>query len=31
MNTLDDLIREQEAAFLERTPRSQAMWARPAT
>ncbi len=26
MNTLDDLIREQEAAFLARTPRSQAMW-----
>jgi glutamate-1-semialdehyde 2,1-aminomutase len=26
MNTLDDLIRAQEATFLERTPRSQAMW-----
>ena len=26
MNTLDDLIRDQEAAFLARTPRSQAMW-----
>jgi glutamate-1-semialdehyde 2,1-aminomutase len=27
MSTLDDLIREQEASFLERTPRSQSMWA----
>ena len=26
MNTLDDLIRDQEATFLERTPRSQSMW-----
>jgi glutamate-1-semialdehyde aminotransferase len=26
MDSLDDLIRAQEATFLERTPRSQAMW-----
>jgi glutamate-1-semialdehyde 2,1-aminomutase len=26
MTTIDDLIRENETAFLERTPRSQAMW-----
>jgi glutamate-1-semialdehyde 2,1-aminomutase len=26
MTTIDDLIREQETSFLERTPRSQSMW-----
>ena len=26
MTTIDDLIREQETRFLERTPRSQSMW-----
>src|SRR3954469_18556697 len=26
MTTIDDVIREQETSFLERTPRSQSMW-----